>query len=126
MTNVFNIKDGSDHTPTDIGSHGKKRQLEIKMDNLKRMLSARYKTIDKLLEQLDKIEQDCKGLETKYNIIIMDYGKRIGVSAVPAEYLDYTTAIKFEQDENGTIIMALDTDATITRSDKTPDPEEAA
>ena len=124
MTNVFNIKTGKPHEVADFGSHGKRRQLEIKMNNLKRMLSARYKHLDKLILKIDKIEAECVDMETKFTKILLGYAERIGPENVDSEYLDYTNAIKFEQDENGNITMVLDMEAD--RHDDSLEPEEAA
>ena len=126
MTNIFNIKTGKPHEVADFGSHGKRRQLEIKMDNLKRMLSARYKHLDKLILKIDKIEAECKDFETKYTTILLGYAERIGVENVDPEYLDYTNAIKFEQDERGIIKIVLDLDANMDRHSNEEEPKDAA
>ena len=104
MNNIIDIKTGN---VVQFPVHGKRQQLEIKLTNLQRMLDARYKHLNEILEEMNKIEKSCDNLETKYNKILLDYGKRIGPENVDREYLDFSTAIEFVTDEHGNIVMKL-------------------
>ena len=110
MNNVVNM-DGTPHVVAEFGSHGKRQQLETKMENLQRMLGARYEHIDKLLQQVDKIEGECNGLEIKYNKLLVDYGTRVGPENVDPKYLDFSTAIEFKMNDEGIIEMRVKLDS---------------
>lgn len=86
-----------------------KTRLERGLNELQKMLKMRHRLIKECTQKLLQLEQSAKQAQVEYDKKLLEYSERIGPENVPLKYIDYSTNVVYEVNNEG-FTVSLNTD----------------
>ncbi len=78
-------------------------KIEKQLEAMQDLMKIQYRHIVEMGKKLGLSEKECRETEKGYNSLLMQYSKRIGPQNVSLKYLDWTTDLVFNIDDEGTL-----------------------